>query len=330
MSLLVKVKWTGGSIQGSSEKTIDFFAVIGHSGIVKGAGCLCVFLLIMTMMPLPGYDSHFFPAAVQGWTLSTAADRYTPETLYHYIDGASELYISYGFTGLISRKYEKPGQPEIMVDFFDMGHAANAFGIFAHSQEKPQRDIGQDSEYLDGLLRFWKGRFYVSLQCSPETPASRPAVLELGRCLAERIPETGVRPFVLAMLPDKGLIPATIRSFHHPAWQNTYVFLASENILDIGPECQAVLAKYEQGEQRPVVLLVLYPGNAVAESAFANLCRKFHLRADGGEAIKLPDKKYFAAGLENRVVAVVWHGGSAEQALELLSNLRAKIKTFKK
>ena len=77
-------------------------------------------------------------------------------------------------------------------------------------------------------------------------------------------------------------------------------FISSDNILEIGPDCEAVLAKYEQGEGRPVVLLVLYPDRAAAERAFANLSRKFHLPANGGEAVKLADKKYFAAGLENR------------------------------
>jgi hypothetical protein len=289
-----------------------------------------MFLLILTMMPQCDYAGDLFPAAVQGWILSAASDTYTPETLYQYIDGASELYISYGFVKLISRKYEKPGQPEIVIDFFDMGNAANAFGIFAHSQEKPQREIGQDSEYLDGLLRFWKGRFYVSLLCSPETPESRSVVMELGRCLAENILEAGTRPVVLDLLPVSRLVASSIRSFHHPAWQNTYVFISSENILEIGLQTEAVLTKYEQGEQRPVVLLVLYPDSNVAERAFANLSRTFHLPAKGGEAVKLADKKYFAACLEKRIVAAVWHGGGAEQALELLSAVRAKMTAFNK
>ena len=297
---------------------------------MKVLGCFCLLLGFITMRPEQNLKGDFFPCAVRGWTLSVAVDSYTPENLYEYIDGASELYISYGFTKLISRKYEKPGLPEIVVDFFDMGSSANAFGIFAHSQEKPEREIGQDSEYLDGLLRFWKGRFYVSLLCSPETPESRSAVMELGRRLAEGILQAGARPVVLALLPNSGLIASSIRSFQHPAWQNTYVFIDSENILGIDPKCEAVLAKYEQGEQRPVMLLVLYPDRTVAERAFANLSRKFLLPANEGEAVMLADKKYFAAVLEKRIVAAVWHGGGAKQALELLSAVRAKITAFKK
>jgi hypothetical protein len=287
-----------------------------------------MFLLIMTMMPLPGYDSNFFPSVVRGWTLAAAVESRTPENLYQYIDGASELYISYGFTELISRKYERPGQPEIVADFFDMGSPANAFGIFAHSQEKPEKDIGQDSEYLDGLLRFWKGRFYVALLCSPETPESRPAIMELGRRLAASIPVAGERPALLALLPSPGLIASSIRFFHHYAWQNAYVFISSDNLLEINQDCEAVLAKYEQGEERPIVLLVLYPETAAAQRAFAALRGKFQLPTNEGKAVKQADGKYLAAGLEKRAVAAVWHGGGATPALQMLSVLREKLNAF--
>jgi hypothetical protein len=287
-------------------------------------------LLVLTMMPLPGSDNGFFPANVQGWTLAAAGETYTPENLYLYIDGASELYLTYDFTRLDSRQYEKAGQPGIVVDFFDMGTPADAFGIFAHSQERPGREIGQGSEYLDGLLRFWKDRFYVSLLCSPETPGSRAALLELGRSLAAAIPATGQAPIVLDMLPGPGLLPATIRFFHHYAWQNTYAFISAGNILNIGPECEAVLAKYEQGDERPVVLLVLYSDPAAAEKAFAGLVREFKLPANEQGAVKLENGKYFAAGLEKNAVAAVWHGGGAQPALAMLAAMRKKISAFKR
>jgi hypothetical protein len=281
-------------------------------------------------MATAAVETDFFPAAMHGWTVAPGADACTPDDLYKYIDGASELYISYGFKALTTRRYERDGWPEITVDLFDMGGPGNAFGIFAHSQEKPGREVGQDSEYLDGLLRFWQGGHYVSILCSPETRESQTAVMALGREMARRLPPEGNRPGVLALLPEPGLIASSIRYFRHPAWQNTYVFLSSENILNIGPESEAILAKYDQGEQRPVVLLVLYPDGTAAGRAFANLCRVFHLPAGGGVAAQLDAKKHFAAGLENRVVTAVWHGGGAAQALALLAALRANRCGLKK
>jgi len=296
--------------------------------MVKGAGCICILLLTIAMMPLRASESDFFPAAVRGWVLSPEAEVYRRDNLYEYIDGAAELYISYGFGKLFTRRYQRAGQPEITADLFDMGGPGSAFGIFAHSQEDPGKEIGQDSEYLDGLLRFWQGRYYVSLLCSPETPESRLALMELGRRLAEKIPSAASRPRALSLLPPTRLLAASIRFFQHHAWQNTYVFISSGNILDIGPDCEAILAKYDQGEQRPVVLLVLYADRAIAKRAFASLCSRFNFPVNGGEAVESADKKYFAAVLEKRIVAAVWHGAGAEQALELLSALQKTMAAF--
>jgi hypothetical protein len=277
------------------------------------------------MMPFSLAAGDIFPVAVRGWSIAAPAAHYTPENLHEYIDGASELYISYGFVELVSCRYEKPGQPEMVVDFFDMGRPERAFGIFAHSQEKPEKTFGQDSEYLDGSLRFWKGRFYVSLLSSPETPDSRDAVMELGRQLAERLPFASERPRILSLLPPAGLLHASIRYFFHHAWQNTYVFIAGENILGIGPGCEAVLAKYAQGRERPVVLLVAYPDRDAARRAFSGLGRAFGMPTRSEKAIRLDDNKFFVASLDNKVVAAVWHGGGAKEALALLSAVRSRV-----
>lgn len=296
--------------------------------MVKFRRCSCIVLLLAATMTAQASEADMFPAAVRGWALAAATETYTRDDLHQYIDGAAELYFSYGFRKLLTRRYEKTGQPEIVVDLFDMGDGGNAFGIFAHSQENPGFEIGQDAEYLDGLLRFWQGRYYVSLLGSPETPESRLMLLELGGKLAARLAPVAGRPSVLALLPESGLIAASVRYFRHPAWQNTYVFISTENILDIGPETEALLARYDQGEQRPVVMLVVYPARAAAERAFAKFSRVYPFPAPG-EAAQLADKKYFAAIFEGNVIAAVWHGGSAEKALELLSFVRAKIMAFK-
>ena len=282
------------------------------------------------MLAADDRKAEILPAEVQGWLLSPKAEAYTAEDLYKYIDGASELYISYGFRKLLACRYERAGWPEITVDLFDMGIAENAFGIFAHSQEDPGCGIGRDCEYLDGLLRFWQGTHYVSLLCSPETPESRTAVMALGRRIAQGLPSAGERPALLSLLPESGLIDPSIRYFRHHAWQNAYVFISPENVLGIGPENEAVLVRYEQRGVHPVVLLVRYPDDASARGAFAAFRRLFQLPADGG-AIQLPDKKCLAAGmLDKRMIAAVWHAGGADRALQLLAAVRGKAEALKK
>jgi hypothetical protein len=41
------------------------------------------------------------------------------------------------------------------------------------------------------MLRFWRGKYYVAILCSPETPEARTAVMALGRRLAKYLSPAG-------------------------------------------------------------------------------------------------------------------------------------------
>ena len=85
-------------------------------------------------------------------------------------------------------------------------------------------DLGQGSEYAAGLLTFWKDRYYVSILAYPETPATRDIVFQLGRAIAGAIPNEGPLPPILDRLPAEGLMPETVRYFHHYIWLNSFLF----------------------------------------------------------------------------------------------------------
>jgi hypothetical protein len=207
------------------------------------------------------------PAQVGEWKKPAQPARYDRNTLYDYIDGGAELYLAFGFQGAIALAYAADPDDEIKVDIFDMGSPRGAFGVFAHGRESLATEVGQGSDYGGGLLTFWKHRYFVSVLGYPETEAKRKAVYHLGRAVAALIPETGAPPAIIAALPNPGLVAASVRTFHHPLLQNDYVTVSLENPLGIGPETEAVLARYVLPEQRYVLLLVDYPSEATAKNA---------------------------------------------------------------
>ena len=207
------------------------------------------------------------PAAIDAWKKVEPAAVYTPETLSTYIDGGAELYISYNFKGSLATRYEDGTGREITVDIFDMGSSYDAFGVFAHSRESIAADFGQGSEYAAGLLTFWKDRYYVSILAYPETPATRDLVQELGRAIAGAIPNDGPLPPILAKLPAEGLIPESVRCFHHYVWLNSFYFVSNDNVLDIDKDTPVALAKYRRGDATHFLLLARYPNAAKAEAA---------------------------------------------------------------
>ena len=102
-----------------------------------------------------------------------------------------ELYIAYNFNGVKVRRYEKSGQPPITAEVYDMGTSEDAFGVFSFERQDEEAGIGQGSEFGGGLLRFWKGKFFVSVFAEGQGKEAEAATLELGKVIAKSIDATG-------------------------------------------------------------------------------------------------------------------------------------------
>lgn len=263
------------------------------------------------------------PEELLGW-LSKSADRvvYTGDTLYDYIDGGAELYLSYGFRRLVSARYVRLGEPDIVVDLFDMGSSQNAFGVFSQSREVVESEFGQGSQYTEGLLLFWKGPYYVSVLSSPETKLSKQAVFELARKIEKALPEEGPLPDVLSLLPRENLIEESIRYFRHYIWLNSHYYVADENILHIDETTAAVLAKYRSSEarrgERQILLVVQYLDEAKASAAYEEFLGHYMPERSDDAAVQIEDGTWTACRSEGDVVAVVFNGQSKESALRLV------------
>jgi hypothetical protein len=116
-----------------------------------------------------------------------------------------------------------------------------------------------------------------------ETPASKEAVLALGRAVVKDGADSS-SPALLRQLPE------TFR----PSWKqrrdgtsyfrshlvlNSLYYLSQENMFDLGQETEAAIAKYEKespaGLQRIRVLVVRYPEDQAAGKALAHFLRVY-------------------------------------------------------
>ncbi len=269
----------------------------------------CVTAIVLLGMGAMADDVSEFdkilPQKIDGWTKTTPPDTYMPATLSSYIDGGAELYLSYNFKKALSIKYKGAGDEEIAIDVFDMGSSYDAFGVFAHSRETVDASVGQGSEYAAGLLTFWKGRYYVSILAYPETPAKKEIVFRLGRAIAAAVPADGPLPPVLGLLPADGLQPETVHYFHHYIWLNSFYFLSNDNVLDIGNDTPAALAKYKAAGSSLFLLVVRYPDAARAEAAAAHF-RRSVLGDEASSASPLKEGRWTGIQCRGGLVSVVF------------------------
>jgi hypothetical protein len=259
------------------------------------------------------------PGAVDGWTAAEPVTVYDPQSIYSYIDGHAEVYLAYGMSRCLARRYTAPaGESDLVLDIFEMASPEDAYGVFTHDTDGEPVGIGDGSLYRYGWLSFWQDRYFVSLMAEAETEHAEQAVLELGRQVAALLPGPGsTPPAIVAALPATGLDPRSARFLRHPQILANHFYLDEENLFGLGPETAAVLASYRQGDSNARLLIIDYPDPMAAtraQEAFGALL----LPAGAGEG---PAEIETGGWFASRVVAkrlIVVIGADDEQTADAL------------
>jgi hypothetical protein len=262
------------------------------------------------------------PKQIGAWRAADNDQNYDRQTLYKYIDGGAELYLAYDFNKVLSRKYRGPENGEIVLDVYDMGSAADAFGLFSSEREDDEADIGQDSEFGGGLLRFWKDHFFVSILASGSNEKADAAVLEIGKTVTAAIQTVGPEPELLKFLPPGNVDKKKIRYFHLPLQLDKFYFVANENILNLNPQTDCLLAEYSLKNTDPIILLLIqYASHAEAKAAYENFLKIYLPEAKGGP-VKMENGKWTMARLSQNRLKIVFEAPEKEQAAELLAAVK--------
>jgi hypothetical protein len=264
--------------------------------------------------------SPALPERGLAWSAKTPPSRYDAETIFRYIDGQAEVYLAYGMVNCRSRRYEgPPGEGAIVLDVFEMGSAADAYGVFTHSRAGAAVEVGQDGTFGYGTLLFWKGRHFVSVQAEEESEPAREALMALGRAVEATIAETGERPALVGQLPPDGLRPDSIVYLRHPQILGAHLHLGPGNPMGVGPAAPAVLARYARDGSGGDLVLVDYPSATAANLAVTSFSRRF---LDRGAPARRDDGWYATARVAGagHVRAFVVRAASREAALALLAD----------
>jgi hypothetical protein len=143
---------------------------------------------------------------IDGWTASQPLQKYVPDTLFEYIDGAAENFISYNFVELAVGQYGGPGgKAEMTVEIYDMGAPDNAFGIYGSERYPESRflPVGVQGYLEDEILNFFAGRFYVKLMAYEAGDKTAEALQAFAAAVVKGIPDPGAFP-----LPVRAFAPA--------------------------------------------------------------------------------------------------------------------------
>jgi len=260
--------------------------------------------------------SDFLPAEINSWK-QQEIQTYNAETLFQYINGGAELYISYGFEKMMSCIFVRENNSDIHVDIFDMQNSNNAFGIFLHFRETIDSTYGQGSQYMYGNLLFWKDRYFVSILASPETEESKKAFELIGKHIADKIENTGTIPTIINLIPKENLIKESIRYFRHYIWLNSYYFISDKNILNIDQDTEVVLAKYQHEKQQSILLIVSYKNETDSNKAIENFIEQYLPDLRTNTILQLEDDSWVGYQIQGKLISIVFSSPSEAEVNKL-------------
>lgn len=149
------------------------------------------------------------PAADQipGWRVVVSPREFKGEDLFDLIDGGADLYLEYGFSQVLSCRYETASSFTLQIEIYRMRDDAAAYGVYSITQSGSGTavEIGEAARLYDYYLTFWKGPYCVNVTASGPSAAARREILRLAGLIAARITATGAVPALVRRLPREAL-----------------------------------------------------------------------------------------------------------------------------
>ena len=255
---------------------------------------------------------------------SEQTDSYDRETIFDYINGAGEVYRSYEFSDVVVARYTGAAGADLVIEMFDMGNPADAYGVFSYAREREDPGIGGSYEHKGRVLCFWKDRYYVcvTLDGSPSESDST-QVLEAARVVASGLSGVTDLPTLVTKLPADGLIPFSERFFHTHQSLNYHYYLARENILELNEETDVVLARYEPGST--YLMVASYENQESASRALNSFRGGYAPDSADSETVETENGGWVSSRQADSYVVVVLDAPSEAAAGALLQAAVEKI-----
>jgi hypothetical protein len=144
-----------------------------------------------------------------GWDQPEKSQLYSPETLYEYIDGAADLYLSYEFQELSVAEYRGAQKAAVTVEIYRHSTPTQAFGIYSQERLANAKllEIGAQGYQEPTVLNFLTGSYYVKINGYETGAEDERILLAFGRKIEQILGRNPSLPEILAAFPQEGLKP---------------------------------------------------------------------------------------------------------------------------
>ena len=187
------------------------------------------FLVAISASPCPGVERpSLLPSDIPGGTITRSA-RFEGTALWGYIDGGADVYLEYGFTGVLVQEVQWQGH-HCKIDVYQMKSPEGAFGIYSISRHNcPRADsLGPFSCVTPHQVQIARGDFYISVVNDAGSDTEQALTLRIAKVLFVKAGDTSFTPprlFTTPPLTPDGLVvmngPLGIQN-GFPDWQELF------------------------------------------------------------------------------------------------------------
>jgi len=220
---------------------------------------------------------RMFPETIAGGTVSRPAQSYDPKTVYDYMDGGADPYLRFDFQRIYAAEY-KLADKLVVVEIYDMGSSADAYGIFSTNPRGESVPVGQGARFEGSMLRAWQDRFFIKIASDEDTKAFRDFATEMTRHFVEGIGVQGPLPDLMAFLPEQ-LRPSQVCYLHTDADLNYAHYVSTDNVLQLAKgKTDVVFAEGGLGGKPLKVAVIRYRSAADRTKALASFAKTIFSR----------------------------------------------------
>jgi hypothetical protein len=168
-----------------------------------------VYLILGLVCPIWASDSDWetftFPEVV-GWRQSGGIQTFNPETLFEYINGGADLYLSYDFQELKVGEYSTEKKASVTIEIYRHKTPTLAFGIYSQERLPDANflEIGSQGYIETNVLNFFAGPYYVKISSFKTGPEDREILMTFAKRISEALGAGGTLPSILSSFPEEG------------------------------------------------------------------------------------------------------------------------------
>jgi hypothetical protein len=204
--------------------------------------------------------------AVPGWNPLGEEQAFGVENLYDLVNGQAEAFFAYAFESVVVQDYQDGAGHGLRVEVWQLATPGDAFGLYSTNRGGMAVAVGNEGDSDPGRrLVYWQDRYVVRLFAPQDLPDSD--LLSFARSVAGSLPSGGEPPALLDYLPQDGLVERATIYFHQEISIQDHLWLGGENLLDLGPQTDGILARYDFGDGMALLLLVQYADTKAAAAA---------------------------------------------------------------